>query len=586
MNDITKSVQKQERERALARDRKTILSLPPEKALKAIAEYDYPVTLVQSMAEEDLYFLIHHIGPDDALPVMGRASNEQWEYLLDMEAWEQDHINSHHMTQWLNRLRKADADRFTHWIANDKPEEMTLYLFRNIELHIREYDQDPAEIDDTFFSEDQTYYIRMRPYPKEMAKQQEERDQFIKDLLNRISVYDYTLYRKFLLDSNALVPAETEEELYRLRSARLAEKGLLPFDEAVGVYQPLKAADLPNRSPKRQALKGRIIDAYPLPIEPDRPVGEANRFTRTLAQIHDGPTLDRLQGEFAALCNQVISADQKRIRDKKSLARIVQKVSGYISIGLEKAASEADKEVPYADANLLLNHLLADIFRVGYGCALALKWKTEKWHRTSWFSNEGLPIGFWGETHMGALGGLLIKKPLYFDNYVTGVLYREFACIQDIERTQDRIDRIKAFDDLLCLMNVKIGHFRSEELLTYENLILTLWANHHLNMGKEPNFPQPLTMEQFGRLFDELWQPGSQPRQISNSSREIFLGWLAERSDLTTFEISQRMAPALEWLFEKIEKELGSVKKKDLDPRFISLFLFAEDQSGLRHSPE
>ena len=179
MIDITPSVQKQEREQALARDRRTILNLPPEKALKAIAEHDYPVTLVQSMVEEDLYFLIHHIGPDDALPVIALASNEQWEYLLDMEAWEQDHIDSHQMTQWLSRLRKSDADRFTHWIANDKQEEITLYLFRNIELHIREYDQDPGEIDNTFFSEDQTYYIRMRPYPKEMEKQQDPTPQEI-----------------------------------------------------------------------------------------------------------------------------------------------------------------------------------------------------------------------------------------------------------------------------------------------------------------------------------------------------------------------------------------------------------------------
>ena len=578
MNDITPSVQKQEREQVLARDRSTIFNLPPEKALKAIAEHDYPVTLVQSMAEEDLYFLVHHIGPDDALPVIALASNEQWEYLLDMEVWEQDHIDAHHMTQWLSRLRKSDADRFTHWIANDKQEEMTLYLFRNIELHIREYDQDPGEIDNTFSSEDQTYYTRMRPYPKEMEMQQEERDQFIKDLLNRISIYDHTLYRNFLLDSDTLVPAETEEELYRLRNVRLAEKGLLPFDEAIGVYQPLKAADLPNRSPKTDAFKGRIIDAYPLPIEPDLPVEEATLFTRTLAQIHDGPTLNKLQAEFAGLCNQVISADQKRIREKKSLAQIVQKVGGYISIGLEKAASEAGKEVPYANANLLQNHLLADIFRVGYGCALALKWKTQKWHRTSWCSKEGLPISFWGETHMGALGGLLIKKPLYFDNYVTGVLYREFVCMQDIERTEARIDRIKAFDNLLCLMHVEIGPTRSEGLLTYENLILTLWANHHLNMGGKPNAPHPLTMEQFGRLFNELWQPGVRPRQISNTTRGIFLGWLAHRSDLAAFEISERMAPALEWLFVKIEKELGSVKKKDLDPRFITLFLLTEHQ--------
>ena len=235
MNEIKSTTLKSDQQQALAQDRKTILGLPPEKALDAIAEHPYPVTLVQSMADEDLYFLVHHIGPDEALPVLALASNEQWEYLTDIEGWEQDHIHPHQMTQWMARLLKADPDRFTHWVSHTKSEETALYLFRNIQLHIREYEEDPGDIGNDYFTEDQTYYIRLHPYPKEHEKLQEERDSFIKDLLNRLSVYDFTYYRDLLLASDNLIPAETEEELFRQRNVRLAEKGLLPFDEAVGL---------------------------------------------------------------------------------------------------------------------------------------------------------------------------------------------------------------------------------------------------------------------------------------------------------------------------------------------------------------
>jgi hypothetical protein len=574
MNENTLSPQKQKREETLAQDRKTILNLPPEKVLEALAEHPYPVTLIQSMAEEDFYCLVHHIGPEDALPVMAVASNQQWEYLLDLEVWEKDHINSHHMTQWLSRLRKADSDRFTHWIANEKQEEMTLYLYHNIELHIREYDQDPGEIDKEFFTEDQTYYVRMRPYPKEQKKKEEERDLFIKDLLNRISVYDHTLYRDFLLASDTMIPAETEEEMYRLRNVRLAEKGMLPFDEAIGVYQPLKPADLPRRSLKTKDFEGRIVETYPLPIHPDSPAEDANLFTQTLAQIHDEPTLHKLQAEFAGLCNQVIAADQIHIKEKKALSNVVKKVGGYISIGLEKSALESAKTTPYIHADLIQNHLLSDIFRVGYGCALALKWRAEKWHRASWANNQSLPISFWGERFLGPLGGLLIKRPLYHDNFATGVLYREFASLEDIDTTEVIINRIIAFDDLLSLMNIEVGTSGGEDFLTYENLLLTLWANYHLNITGNVNSFQPLSMEQFGRFFDELWLPGSRPRKISDTMKELFLGWLAHSSGLSLDDISQRMAPALEKLFVIIENELGSVKREDLDKRFITLFLF------------
>lgn len=567
--------QKQEREKNLAAERKKMLTLAPEKALKALAENPYPVTLIQSMAEEDFYFLVHHIGPDDALPVMAVASNQQWEYLLDMEVWEMDHIHSHHMTQWLSRLRKADPDRFTHWIANEKQEEMTLYLFRNIELHIREYDQDPGEIDKDFFTEDQTYYLRMRPYPKEQKKKEEERDLFIKDLLNRISVYDHTLYRNFLLASDAMIPAETEEEMYRLRTVRLAEKGMLPFDEAIGVYQPLKITDLHQRSLKTEVFEGRIVESYPLPIRMDKPAEDADLFTQTLAQIHDEPALHKLQAEFAGLCNQVIAADQIRIREKKALSKVVEKVGGYISIGLEKAAMESEDKTPYANANLVQNHLLSDIFRVGYGCALALKWRAEKWHRASWAHHQGLPISFWGERFLGPLGGLLIKKPLFHDNYATGVLYREFASLEDIDKTEVLINRLIAFDDLLSMMNIEVGPPSGQDLLTYENLLLTLWAGHYLNLDGNAKSPQPMTMAQFRRLFSELWQPGAPPLKVSDTIREIFLGWLADSSGLSTEEISHRMAQALEQLFVKIETELGNVQQKDLDKRFITLFIIA-----------
>jgi hypothetical protein len=574
MNEKFLSSQKHERERSIAQDRKTILNLNPEKALESLAKHPYPVTLIQSMAEEDFYFLVHHIGPEDALPVIAVASNQQWEYLLDLEVWEKDHINSHHMTQWLSRLRKADSDRFTHWIANEKQEEITFYLFQNIELHIREYDQDPGEIVKDFFTEDQTHYIRMRPYPKEEAKKEEERDLFIKDLLNRMSVYDQTLYRDFLLASDTVIPAEAEEEMYRLRNVRLAEKGMLPFDEAIGVYQPLKPGELPLRSPKTKGFQGRIVETYPLPIHTGSPTDDANLFTQTLAQIHDETTLQKLQAEFAGLCNQVIAADQIHIREKKNLSNVVKKVGGYISIGLEKSALESEKPTPYIHADLIQNHLLSDIFRVGYGCALALKWRAVKWHRASWADNQGLPISFWGERFLGPLGGLLIKRPLYYDNFATDVLYREFACLEDIDTTEIIINHIIAFDDLLSLMNIEIEPFEGEDLLTYENLLLTLWANYHLNITGKPNSFQPLDMEQFGRFFDELWLPGRRPRKISDTMKELFLGWLAHSSGLPPDDISQRMAPALENLFFIIENELGSVEKENLDKRFIRLFLF------------
>jgi hypothetical protein len=575
MNDTVRSLKskKAERAEALALERRKILAMTPEKALNAIADHPYPVTLVQSMAEEDLYFLIHHIGPEDALPVLGLASNQQWEYLTDMEGWRGDRMDSHSMTQWLHRLLKADGDRFTHWITGEKEEDFAFYLHRNIMVHIREYDQDPGEIGDDYFSEDNTHYVRLRPYSEEDKPLQGERDQFLTDMLRRISVFDYAQHRNLLLESMALITAEAEEELYRLRNMRLAEKGLVPLEEAVGVYQPLKTADLAARRRKPKQFAGRIVDAYPLPIEPDRQTTETNLFAHTLGQIHDRAALQQLQAEFAGLCNQVIAADQKKIREREALEGVVQKVTGYISIGLERVRADNDESGPYASADLVQSHYLADIFRVGYGFALALKWKAGKWQRTAWFTGQGLPLGFWGESQMGVLGGLLIKKPLYYNDLGAGPLYREFRTLADITHTEKVLNDVIAFDDLLGLMDIELGAAGKHGFLTYQNLVLTLWANHHLGLSETGESPIPMALDQFRPFFQELWVTGPGPRRISDTMRELFLAWLAQRSGLANFEISNRMSSVLEQLFEAIEQELGAVQANDLDPRFIQMFL-------------
>ena len=115
MNDThTPGENKKSPEEALIADRRRILAMTPEKALETITEHPMPVSLVQSMAEEDFHLLVHAVGPDDAHPVLALASNRQWEYLLDVETWIKDRMDTHALTLWIKRLLKADPDRLTH----------------------------------------------------------------------------------------------------------------------------------------------------------------------------------------------------------------------------------------------------------------------------------------------------------------------------------------------------------------------------------------------------------------------------------------------------------------------------------------
>ena len=61
--------------------------------------------------------------------------------------------------------------------------------------------------------------------------------------------------------------------------------------------------------------------------------------------------------------------------------------------------------------------------------------------------------------------------------------------------------------------------------------------------------------------------------------KELFLGWLSDRASLTNYEISGKLGHTLENLFSEIESEYGKVSSKDLDPRYIHLFLIETNKS-------
>ena len=568
-----------ERFEKLRAKRLQILALPPIKAMDSILEDPQPAALVHSLPEQDLYFLIHDIGVGDSLPLLALASNRQWEHIVDLEVWRKDQINIDSVSRWLSLLLEADPKRFIRWFLAEKLELIEFYLFRSIEVRVREHDQDPSDFGEGFVTLDDVYYIRILERPA--ANDQEDftetqRKEFISKFSEQLADYDHKLHQSVLLEATHVIPAETEEDCYHRRNVRLAEKGFLPFDEAIGIYQPIKPQDLATQSAKfisRPADGPSLLRVSQYPI---RMLKEDNHFTRALTAIESRDVLTQIQAEFANLCNQIIVADHKTIREREELRDIVKKTCGYISIGLERLAADKGRIVPQKSAALITRYPLSQIFKIGFGGALNLKWRAERWLSQCWFAPNGLRLTFWGEQWLGVLGGLLLKKPLFYDSYKTGVLYREFTCLEDIEAMEVIFNQVKAVDDLLSLMPIDLDRPSSYGFLTYKNLILTLWAKHTLKLPQEKL--KPLTLKEFKLFFKDLL-PGhpdpsaERPRKIPPAMKKHFLNWLVADTGLKDFEITERLGRTFENLFEEIESELGKVVVEDLEPRYVQLFL-------------
>lgn len=578
MNDHRQMERKVGPVRDLSRARREILSMEPEAALDAILGAPQPGALVRSFTEQDFFLLLQEIGQNDALELLSLASFRQWEYVLDIEVWDRDRLDVRPLTRWLSLMMMASPARLVAWFLKDETELIEFYMFRNMNVFVRQHDQDPSDFGDGLFTLDDTFYIGFREDAGfDDEEEQSLRDAFLTRFLEKLAEYDYATFHRVMLEQGTFIPSEYEEEAYRRRNLRLAEKGFLPFDEAVSIYQPLKARELKTGG-RKIIVKGRDSGAdLPAPVLPAFAMGADTPFTRALGAIHVEEILEQLQAEFAGLNNQIIAADGGVVRSREALRDVVKKACGYISIGLESLTTPEDRQAVNAMAFLIKKYPLSRLFRVGYGKALALKWRAQRWRKTAWFHKRGLPLGFWDEEWMGVLGGLLLEKPLFFDNYRTGVIYREFASRADIRSTRTALDRVMALDSLLGRMDLPVVKNR---FITYKRLLLTLWARRWL--GLEPE-PAPIGLDLFRSFFSALWTPGEGERRIRDDMKADFLGWLSETSGRETADIADRLGPVLTDLFDAVASEYGAVAESDLDPRWIHLFLTTQKENDNAH---
>lgn len=586
-NDIQKRLHN-DRLAQLANKRSAILSLPPEKALDAILDTPQSLPLVHSFPEEDFYLLIHEIGVDDSLPLLSLASNRQWEYLLDLEIFHKDRIDGKKMIEWLNLLLEADYPRMVRWLDTEKRDLLQFLLKRTIHVLIREHDQDPTEFGPDFHTFDDVFYFNILNAPDsiEATADIENRDdteetnysEMIYAVLSKLAEVDHIDYQNLLLESASTIPSEAEEEMYRLRNVRLAEKGFLPFDEAIGIYQPPLNDKMifakVNKVPQTDSEDYRL----PIPLYPLSILNTDAHFVKALQHLPVSNLRHHILLEFAALCNRLVIADQKLIRSKTDLTLIAEKSCGYITIGLEVSAGNRPL-TPHTTAAMLADYPLTDLFRIGFNEALKLKWRAEKWRANSWFAETGLSLKFWSEYETGVLGGLLLKRPLFFDNYKTGLIYREFMSLSDIEQTANTLHSVMTIDHVFSRMNIAV-QTNTDLFLTYKNLLLTLWAKDLLALDGERLI---LTLDEFRRFFclifalphdsDTHNSIAHHPRNISPDTKAGFLTWLAQKTGMAVPEITGTIGHCLENLFSEIESDYGAVAVKDLDARYIQLFL-------------
>jgi hypothetical protein len=535
---------------------KELYSLSGKQIVDRILEHEGPRALIQQLPSEDFLWLIKKVGEDDSLPLLRLASEDQWLYLLDLELWSKDRLNLEHTSRWLGRLQQADPDRLAKWLFS-KGEMLTYYyLFKSIQVMMRDSEHDVLDLEDDYFTLDGVFYIKVID---------SEQRETIENIIRRMAKEDFDRYQSLLLGLAGVIPAEVEEEMYRLRNVRLSEHGFLPFDEAMSVYAPLDPGAIGSGDAAETI--NTLFDEESRELAPISPLYYAtgrNLLTYAMSRTTDNLFLDRIRLEFAGLCNQIISADGVLSNELEVLIKTCRKAAGCMNLALERLCGTDTASVE----RLLRSSSLLSIFRVGFGLVLKLRWEIERWLKESWFYGHGLDFSFWGDNWGETLAGLMEKKPVYYVGLERGEEYRDFESLSELNDCRTLMHRAMVLDKLLerlTDLHPLDKRMFLDSQLTFQPLLFNLWARQVLRL--EPGFSH-ISSGQAKEFFGHLRAGARKPPYKMRGFEEIFVkDFMAYTSDLEP-EDKATLQDTLCLIWQEFRKEYEWVSMEDMDTRF------------------
>ena len=535
---------------------KDLHSLPGSKILSRIMEQKNPRKVVQSLASGDFFWLVKKIGEEDCLALLELASETQWQYLLDLEIWIKDQPDMALTSTWIKRLQQADSKRLVRWLFGEGEALTSHHFFKSMEVIVVDEDEEVYDLPEDFFSLDGVFHIRIT---------NSEHRETLENIIREMARTDNVRYQAFLTSLAGVLPAEVEEDMLRMRNVRLAEHGFLPFEDATSVYAPLDPSELIPEKP--EALQDILEDKENQAIVPAFPLYHTeteNMLTEAASKVEDPIFMDKIRLEFAGLCNQIMSAEGLLVPELDVLVSTCKKAARVLNLALERLCG---KDLSKAEEALRI-HSFIDLFRVGFGLSLKLKWEAERWLKESWFFEQGLDSHFWGEHWGGILAGILEKRPKLYLGPAGREEYKDFEWLSELGESLEDLRRLMVLDGLIARLAESYpmdkGLMGSPEI-TFRPLLFNLWSRLLLEL--QLSF-SGLSLEQAKTLFLKLRAGSGKPPYEMSDFKEIFVKDFMTYASNADPEAASILRDALSFIWQEFREEYEWVSLDELDARY------------------
>ena len=381
--------------------------------------------VIRGLPPEELYQMIKETGIGESLPVLAMMSQNQLQYSFDLEWWQRDLFVPECALEWLEFLDACEDSSILQWLQNEDFDQKVV-LFQSL---IKVYKDD--EMTNSYEGVEGMAHLSLDGVYDIFFKTEEYGA--LKRLLTLLRSADPTLYTSILEGVIWYPVTQTIEKAYRWRLIRTAERGIPDFEEAMGVYSypSPDALKIPIPELEDFANQGEfnIAPTYPLLL-----TGSVPFLKDVILRLGNSSRLNTISWEFVYLANKTMVADQAKPSDLEMRQESLQKVLGYINIGLELGACGDLAK----GANLLRSTHVLSLFQTGYQQLMNIKWKTENFLKKNGSFLEWMLTEF----HKDLLAALLDRFPRVAEVEVEkSFSWRHFTSIQDVRKAESFLDQ-------------------------------------------------------------------------------------------------------------------------------------------------
>ena len=524
--------------------------------------------LVHMLPEQELYFTLKEFGEEETLPLLALANTRQLIYIFDIEFWKENSLEPSQVFRWLDLLKQADEEQLRGWLKKADPELLISILQMALRIYVVDPDNlgaEPWREKDLLTLDDQYYF--------EIIDDQHR--PIIERSLVQLRDLEPEKFYRVMDEARMQLSSEVQDLAYRVRQGRLEDHGFYDFDDAIVIYNylsPEKQRDLETH-PERPAPVELPAARHALTLAHKMPF----LLTKALSELSP-PETEEFHHQFARLANKAMIADALDLTILDNLRLCVEKVYGYIEIGLEHWSSGKLE----AAVVLLKKQWLEHIFQSGFSQVLDLSFRAQKIKNAAWFKFMGEPYHLFGELDGKRLAALLLKRPKFYHEPKKSDQAVEFKSMSDVRLALESIERAETWSRLF----IEILEVDKEELKTLAEafpfeLTFKVALSQGLVMGVARGRPgfAPLRREELSKFIRLSMHPPEPPRQIYQNLKDEFLDWLMSRAmakGRVKEELVKELATAA---IVNMEQELGIIKDPDhIDPRYITSLVIAHEK--------